>query len=249
MVKKSITIGALVGMGPNSTGPFYDRVITYARKLYGAKYDIDFPKIVLISLPTPFYPKQEIDDALMLTALKSGIEDLNKLAVDYIVIPCNVAHKYYTDLLTASSAPILNIIDIATDKLKNTLPSKSKIALIATATTVKTNLYQDGLKKIGMQIFHSEELQNIFDKLLLELKELGITAKAELFWSLLEKLLVDNNCQAGLIACTDISPLLTTQKSKLTYLDSMDSLAEATILRYSRCQVLTKDINTSTHKT
>ena len=50
MNKEKVIIGALVGMGPNSTSLFYDCVMEYARKLYGAKLDIDFPEMILISL-------------------------------------------------------------------------------------------------------------------------------------------------------------------------------------------------------
>lgn len=58
----SYAIGVLAGMGPRSTAPFIDMIISSCQKLYGAKYDIDFPLIHILSLPTPFYPGCEIDE-------------------------------------------------------------------------------------------------------------------------------------------------------------------------------------------
>lgn len=69
-----VIIGALVGMGPNSTAPFYDAVMNYARKLYGAKNDMDFPEMVMISLPTPFVPGVELDHSQMISILTDAVE-------------------------------------------------------------------------------------------------------------------------------------------------------------------------------
>ncbi len=40
----------------------------------GAKYDIDYPHILIYSLPTPFYVDREIDSTAMQSALTVGIE-------------------------------------------------------------------------------------------------------------------------------------------------------------------------------
>ena len=48
-------IGILTGMGPKSTGPFIDQVVSAFQSLTGAKNDIDFPPMMIYSLPTPFY--------------------------------------------------------------------------------------------------------------------------------------------------------------------------------------------------
>lgn len=50
----TVSIGVLAGMGPRSTAPFVDMLVTECHIGYGAKYDMDFPKMHIISLPTPF---------------------------------------------------------------------------------------------------------------------------------------------------------------------------------------------------
>jgi len=54
-------IGILAGMGPKSTGPFVDTVVTGCQTIYGAKHDMDFPHMMIYSCPTPFYMDRPID--------------------------------------------------------------------------------------------------------------------------------------------------------------------------------------------
>ena len=58
-------IGILAGMGPKSTGPFIDQVVSAFQSLTGAKNDIDFPSMLIYSLPTPFYVDRPIDHKLI----------------------------------------------------------------------------------------------------------------------------------------------------------------------------------------
>ena len=58
-------IGILAGMGPKSTGPFVDTVVARCQTIYGAKYDMDFPHMMIYSCPTPFYMDRPIDHEAM----------------------------------------------------------------------------------------------------------------------------------------------------------------------------------------
>lgn len=52
-------IGILAGMGPRSTSQFIDLIIDECQTQYGAKYDEDFPKIMIYSFSSlpPFSTK------------------------------------------------------------------------------------------------------------------------------------------------------------------------------------------------
>ncbi len=229
-----VLIGALVGMGPNSTAPFYDAVMNYARTLYGAKNDIDFPEMVMISLPTPFVPGAALDDLKMISILTDAVQRLNRFGVNYIVIPCNVVHRYYDDMQQVSAVPILNIIDIAVNRLLENSSQTAPIALIGTRSTIDAGLYQQRLTEKGIKIFHTQELQRKVDGLLLELKRKNESELARACWYNLVKYLEKNCCAAGIIACTDISPLIDFYTENLMLIDSMDALAQATIEEFMR---------------
>ncbi|MEW8956865.1 MAG: amino-acid racemase, partial [Clostridium sp.] len=69
-------VGILAGMGPRSTAPFIDLVIDECQLQYGAKYDEEFPKIMVYSLPTPFYINHPINHELMKKTIIEGLQKL-----------------------------------------------------------------------------------------------------------------------------------------------------------------------------
>lgn len=54
------TIGLLAGMGVRSTAPFLDLVVEECTRIYGAGHQPDYPEIVVISWPTPFWVDRPI---------------------------------------------------------------------------------------------------------------------------------------------------------------------------------------------
>lgn len=233
---KNIRVGALVGMGPNSTSVFYDSVMKYARILYGAKFDIDFPEIIMLSLPTPFYPHQALDDDEMMGKLKYGIQLLDGAEVDFIVIPCNVVHKYYSFMQSLITAPILNIIDITVNSII-VKPHQSNVAIIATLPTVESNLYQDKILSCGMTYFHDDALQSKVTTLLTELKLFNLSQNAQSLWNGIVRYLEAKGCTHCIIACTDISICCNLKLTNIQFIDSSNALAKATIEKYLKFSI------------
>ena len=97
-MNKHKTIGILAGMGPRSTAPFIDLVISECQKQYGASYDEDFPHMLIYSLPTPFYVDKPIDHKKMKETLCNGLRKLENCGVDFIAMPSNSPHAYFDDL-------------------------------------------------------------------------------------------------------------------------------------------------------
>ena len=95
---KHSTIGILAGMGPRSTAPFVDAVVTECQIQYGARLDEDFAPMLIYALPTPFYVDRPIDHARMQEVVAGGLRRLEHAGADFIVMPCNSAHIYYDAL-------------------------------------------------------------------------------------------------------------------------------------------------------
>ena len=96
--EKNPLIGILAGMGPKSTGPFVDQVVAVFQSMTGAKNDIDFPSMMIYSLPTPFYVDRPIDHVLMEKTICSGLKKLEACGVSFVAMPCNTAHLYFSQL-------------------------------------------------------------------------------------------------------------------------------------------------------
>src|SRR5688572_14359510 len=137
------TIGILAGMGPRSTGPFLERVLDECQRQYGATRDIEFPRMMICSLPAPFEPDQPLDGAAMEAALISGVSDLERAGAAFIAIPCNTAHVFLPQVAARASVPILDMVALAMDAL----PPVTRVAVVAARETV--GLYREALMARG----------------------------------------------------------------------------------------------------
>lgn len=237
----TISLGVLAGMGPRSTAPFIDMLITECQVRYGARYDMDFPKMHIISLPAPFWPGQKIDDNAMIAVLKQGIDELVRAKVSLIVIPCNLAHCYFTEMKEASSGlPLLHIADSALASLPTVV---TRVAVLAAEPTLEAGFYQARIEASGKQIIDSRELRDMTTSLIELIKTKGFRAPdVESMWQGLMSKVESNKAEAVLIACTDLSPLITKNPFSFIIVDTAASLSLATIKKFRQlCEAVKSD--------
>ncbi|ENE4240279.1 aspartate/glutamate racemase family protein [Salmonella enterica] len=227
----TISIGVLAGMGPRSTAPFIDMLVTDCQVCYGAKYDLDFPKMHIISLPTPFYPGRQIEDNAMIAALQQGITELVNARVSLITIPCNLAHCYFSEMKKASGGiPLLHIADSALESLP---ADATRVAVLATEPTLEAGFYQSRIKASGREIIDSQKLRKMTTLLIGLVKAKGFhdpDVQAE--WKTLVAEVETYQAEALLIACTDLSPLININPHSFVIVDTAASLSRATIMTF-----------------
>lgn len=228
----TVKIGVLAGMGPRSTAPFIDLLIDECQQQYGATHDIDFPEMHIISLPTPFFPGQALDDQAMIETLQRGINDLVNRQVNVIAVPCNLAHCYFPHLQQAAEGvPLLHIAETIIPALPC---GPARIVLLATEPTLEAGFYQEILGRAGKEVMDSSVLRNKVTALIAMIKAEGFAAPSVIqLWR--ELLIVINAMQSThvVIACTDLSPLLKSVPVEgLAFIDTSQSLAKATISVY-----------------
>ncbi|KKR07436.1 MAG: Aspartate racemase [Parcubacteria group bacterium GW2011_GWC2_39_14] len=229
---KPITIGILAGMGPKSTAPFLELLVEECQKQYGAKNDIDFPHMIIYSLPTPFFVDQAIDDNRMEKIILAGLKKLERFDVDFIAMPCNSAHKYFPKLKANLSTPLLNIVDATATRItKNT----KRVTLLATTKTNETKLYQNKLKRKGIEVILKDEWQLVINNLITSVKAgSNSTRLSGLIKKLFQKFAAEH-VDTLIIACTELTKLFKNVKG-FTVIDSSHALAEETIKNYKIIQ-------------
>lgn len=227
--KRSGIIGILAGMGPRSTAPFLNLVYDECQKQYGAKDDFDFPKIVIYSLPTPFYANRPIDHAAMESALRAGLQDLEKLDVNFMAIACNTAHVYYSQLAKSVATPLLNMVEIALKEISG----KRKIAVIAARPTIESEIYQKEIQSLGHH-FISISWQDQVDNLIESLKD---SKEPSFFKSQWKQLFVQAEAAGAdmiIIACLDLSAISEYIESSLEVVDASRFLAHSIVQKWLR---------------
>jgi aspartate racemase len=225
-MKKSI--GVLAGMGPRSTSPFLELVLDQCQIQYGAKHDIDYPHIMIYSLPTPFYLDRPIDHKLMKETIIEGIQHLESTGVSCIAMPCNSAHIYFDELRERINIPLLNIVDETMKKVD----SNRKITIFATESTFNSELYQKGILNSDNQFIFKNNWQKKINTIIQMIKEKKEIPEVNLYWNELVKDAITEDVENIIIACTDLSVLKNKFNDKLNFIDSSHALAESLIKEY-----------------
>lgn len=222
-------IGILAGMGPRSTTPFLNAVLDECERQYGAQFDIDYPHMLIYSLPTPFFMDRPIVKQDMLETLEIGIEALTRADSAVIAVPCNSVHAYYHEMSAMTAIPILHI---AEETIAQLTTSTNTVGLLGTRTTIESGLYQDRLFQHGKKIFWTEDFQRQVDQLLREVKQNGVAPSTLSLWRNIETLLIGQGIDQVISGCTDLYFCI--EHSRLNVLDSSRALASSLVARYVR---------------
>lgn len=220
-------IGILAGMGPRSTAPFVDAVVTECQAQYGAKLDDDFPEMMILSLPTPFRVDTPIDHHQMKEIISKGLRKLEATGVAFIVMPCNSAHIYFEDLKAAISVPLLNIIE----ETLTQMPPGGCATLFATKATFDACIYQDGIREAGCEFKFDPEWQPIINQIITSIKD-GDLATANSNWKSLVAKVHGQGVTTIISACTDLNVVAHLHESPMRFVDSGKALAKAVVREY-----------------
>jgi aspartate racemase len=222
------TIGILAGMGPRSTAPFVDQVVSECQRQYGARYDDEFPAMMIYSLPTPFYIDRPIDHARLEATISAGLRKLEATGVEFIAMPCNAAHRYYRRLAQAIDIPLLNMIE---ETLRWIPRQTNRVALLATRPTAESGMYQQAMHKAGHQVMEHTAWQTQLDRLIQMVKTDSNPSNARALWQQILNDMAARGVDTAIIACTDLSVLRTTH-TPCALLDATECLARVTVQRW-----------------
>jgi len=225
-------IGILGGMGPDSTGDFFLRVIALFQNNLGANFTSDFPGITVesITFPHKAEAKSEYENTKMLAMCK-GCQILEMAGADFIVIPCNSAHNYIHQMREAVKIDVLSIIEETAKNIVN--KGISKVLLLATGYTINNNLYSL-LNTMGVDVvipdqdqqsLVMEAIKNVFAGSRLQKDKENLT---EIIFSHKR----ENGIQGAILGCTELPLALENGKADdVLLIDTLTILAESTFKR------------------
>jgi aspartate racemase len=153
--------------------------------------------------------------------------DLEHLQCDFLAMPCNTAHYYYSDISKSVQIPVLNMVEIAVKKLLK--KHLKKIAVLASPAVKAVGVFDHSLRSNGLefQFAHSDiTMLNMIktikrggvDELLIDAFRFEVNQ------------LLDHNCDGILIACTELSLLSKYLTRDIPCVDSLDSLTKEIVL-------------------
>ena len=140
----------------------------------------------------------------VLKSLLEGCKLLEKNKCKFIVIPCNTAHYWFEDLQKKISVPIINMPKEVFKFTKKKCSKNSKIGLLATEGTLKTDVYHNFFNKDYKLIQPSSILQkNSVNKAIRLVKMGNVKAAAKAIKPAINSL-VKMKCKKIILGCTEL---------------------------------------------
>lgn len=210
-------IGILGGMGPEATAELYLKIIRIFQNRYGAKYDDDFPEIFIYNLPLPDVVENNSVRNVVKNYLIAGVEKLQKIGAEFIVVPCNTVETYLMDLRSSITIPVISIVE----EVYNCLGNK-KLGLIATEKTIMQAVYS---KKFCDLIVPAKEEQKIVTKIIMNILSGRFLNEDREKLQNIVNCMIEQGAEKVILGCTDL-PLLFTNNDTI---DTIKVLAEAAV--------------------
>ncbi len=200
------TIGILGGMGPMATVNLMQTIIENTQ----AACDQEHPPVIIDSntkVPerssfllglSAQNPKHE----LVISAKR-----LENAGAACIIMPCNTAHAFYTDIAKAVNIPVLHMVEETVRWILRYYPEQKSVGVLATQGTYSANVYKDALEKFGLkQAVPDEKGQKIVTSVIFDgIKKNNYAIDFHAYEKVITQLQEENDVQVIVLGCTELS--------------------------------------------
>jgi aspartate racemase len=220
------SVGVIGGMGPEATVDLMRRVI----EATPAADDIDHIHMLVDNNPkVPSRIKALIEGtgespAPFMARMAQGLE---LAGVDFLVIPCNTAHKYYEDVVAAVKIPVVSILDVTVAYVRLQQPGIKKVGLLASTAVGNIRLYHDEFEPLDIEtMFPAGEHQVNVMTLIRQVKSKSYTERSLASYNAAAADLKDRGAECLVLACTELSVIADSLITDLPVYDTSQLLAE-----------------------
>jgi len=194
-------IGILGGMGTQAGLDFCNKLAMINR----GKIDQKYPLFILYNKSNiPGRPENLHKYNKVLKSLVSGCLLLEKSKCKFIVIPCNTAHYWYDDLQKKIKIPIISMPKEVYLHAKNSCKKNSKIGILATEGTLKTNIYNKFFNRNFNLISPKKSLQVSSVNKAIKYVKMGKIKNAEKAIKPAINYLMKIKCAKIILGCTEL---------------------------------------------
>jgi len=229
-------IGILGGMGTQAGLDFCNKLTMLNR----GKIDQKYPLFILYNKSNiPGRPENLHKYNKVLKSLMEGCRLLQKNKCKFIVIPCNTAHYWYDDLQKKTKIPIVSMPKEVYLHARKNCKKNSKIGILATEGTLKTNVYNKFFYKNFKLIPPKKKLQTNSVNKAIKYVKMGKIKNAEKAIKPAINYLIKMGCSKIILGCTELPIAIFAFKSfkkiKLSkiFLDPNLILANVSMKKYN----------------
>jgi len=228
-------IGILGGMGTQAGLDFCNKLA----KLNRGKMDQKYPMFILYNKSnTPKRPENLKKYTNVLRELIAGCKMLQKNKCKFIVMPCNTAHYWHTDIQKKINIPLISMPKEVYNYTSKTCKKNSKIGILCTEATLKTKIYNNYFDKNFQLISPDKNIQKKSVNKAIRLVKMGRVKDAEKAIKSSVNFLIRKRCKKIILGCTELPIAIFAYKSfkkakeSKTFIDPNLLLAEICMKKY-----------------
>lgn len=220
--------GVIGGMGPAATVDFMSRVLA------ATPAGDDQQHVRMLIDHNPRIPSRQLamrglgeTPGPQIAAMASRLE---KAGADFLVMPCNLAHAWQSDIEAATDIPFLSIIELTVQSALRRSGDDSPIGLLTTPGCFTAGLYQQALADSGRPLVLQTTQELAATMALVERVKGGdlSAAVAAAMQAEANKLLA-RGARVLIAACTEFPLVLKESMFDIAFISSTDELAKKTV--------------------
>jgi len=228
MAKQDKVVGIIGGMGPEATVDFMSRVID------ATPAEIDQDHIHMIVENNPRIPSRQLamrgegeDPGAAIAAIARRLEDAG---AEFLVMPCNLAHAWQSNIVEAVSIPFVSIVSESIGSALARSGDDSPVGLMTTPGCFTAGLYQQALADTGRLVItqSSDELDETM-RLVMQIKGGKKSPEVASGLKALANKLLDRGAKVLIAACTEFPLVLNESMFNVAFVSSTDVLARKTV--------------------
>lgn len=226
-------IGVVGGVGPEASNKFCEFLIKHKK----ATNDQD--NIIFLHYCNPKIPDRT--EAILnrgedpTNEILKTCKTLQDSGANLIAVPCNTAHHFLPEVQKNIDAPIIDMTKVLVKQILSEYPPITKVGILATTGSIKSEIYQNYFKKVGVKsIIPSEKdqenlvMRSIYGKS--GIKAGRKTLPKKLLTKAANKL-IESGAEAIVLGCTEIPLVLKQKNFGIKLYDPMEITAKE-IIKY-----------------
>lgn len=222
------TVGVLGGLGPEATLDFFSKVLVKS----AAGSDQEHLHLLIDNNPQVPNRNEAIagrgpSPGPMLAGMAQGLE---LAGAEFLVMVCNAAHAFQSDIEAASSLPLVSIIEETVQETLHQRPWVKTVGVLGSSGCLDANLYQHAFAKKGIEVVIPEDAARAaFMTLLYGIKagNKGKPIRREM--RDLAQELIQQGAEVIIAGCTEVPLVLQASDLPCPLINSTDVLVNATI--------------------
>jgi aspartate racemase len=227
-VGKELVLGVIGGLGPEATLDFYAKVLKHAH----AAKDQDHIHVIIESNPkTP-----NRNDAIAgrgpspAPALAEMARALERAGADFVVMACNTAHAFESDIRAALTIPFVSLIDEVVDEVLRAHAGTRRAGVLATQGSRDANIFRLAFAHHGIEILQlSDRSQMRFMEVLYQIKGGDRSSPIHDAMQQFGEELIAMGADILIAGCTEVPLVLNVGDNTKALIDSTDVLAKRSV--------------------